>query len=165
MDSLTAHRLNVSCLPRSALAASLPRAREDLRSSPARAGRRRLRCMTGSPLPMRLLEPGRVTLFVSLFKSLQVGCSRRILELFSRALLLEVLLSRHVQLRFRRQLCAARRFLSGLLTDFISGAFFRRCAVSRVMSVEHREATHDDRRYTNQHGQTHGPELSAHNSR
>ena len=101
--------------------------------------------MSSSSLRMRLFEPGGVTLFESLFKSLQVSCSRRILELFSRALLLEILLSRHVQLRFRRQRCAARRFLSGLLTDFISGAFFRRCAVSRAMSVEHREATHDDR--------------------
>src|SRR5262249_46771090 len=165
MDSLTANRLNVSCLPRSTLAASLPRAREDLRSSPARAGRRRLRCMTGSPLPMRLLEPGRVTLFVSLFKSLQVGCSRRILELFSRALLLEVLLSRHVQLPFPRQRRAARRFLSGPLADFISGAYFRRCAASRAMSTKHRDATHDDRRCSNQHSETHRLELSVHNSR
>ena len=96
--------------------------------------------MSSSLLQMRLLKPGGVTLFESLFKSLQVGCSRRILELFSRALLLEILLSRQVQLRLRRQRCATRRFLSGLLTDFISGAFFRRCAVSRAMSVEHREA-------------------------
>src|ERR1051326_3254291 len=111
--------------------------------------------MSSSPLRMRLFEPGGVTLFESLFKSLQVSCSRRILELFSRALLLEILVSRHVQLRFRRQHCAARRFLSGLLTDFISGAFFRRCAVSRAMCVQHREATHDDRRYSNQHSETH----------
>jgi hypothetical protein len=100
----------------------------------------RLRCMSSSRLRMRLLEPGGVTLFESLFKSLQVSYSRRILELFSRALLLEILLSGQVQLRFRRQRCAARRILSGLLADFISGAFFRRCAVSRAMSVEHREA-------------------------
>jgi hypothetical protein len=33
---------------------------------------------------MRLVEPGGVTLLESLFKSLRVGCSRRILELFSR---------------------------------------------------------------------------------
>src|ERR1700758_5353347 len=125
----------------------------------------RVRCMSGSLLWMRLLEPGGVTLFESLFKSLQVGCSRRILELFSRALLLEILLSRQVQLRLRRQRCAARRFLSGLLTDFISGAFFRRCAVSRAMSVEHRQATHDDRRCSNQHSETHRLELSGHNSR
>ena len=69
--------------------------------------------MSSSLLPMRLLEAGCVTLFESLFKSLQVGSPRRILELFGRALLLKILLSRHVQLRFRRQRCAARRFLSG----------------------------------------------------
>src|SRR4029077_12656675 len=90
-----------------------------------------LRCMSGSLLWMRLLEPCGVTLFESLFKSVQVGCSRRILELFSRALLLEILLSRHVQLRFCRHRCALRRFLPGLLTTFVSSLFFRRCAVSR----------------------------------
>jgi predicted Fe-S protein YdhL (DUF1289 family) len=58
---------------------------------------------------MRLLEPGGVTLFESLFKSLQVGCSRRILELFSWALLLKTLLNHHVQLR----LCRQRRTVGG----------------------------------------------------
>src|ERR1700757_4280835 len=125
----------------------------------------RLRCMSSSRLRMRLLEPGGVTLYESLFKSLQVGCSRGILELFSRALLLEILLSSQVQPPSRRQRCVAGRFLSGLLTDFISRAFFRRCAVSRAMSVEHREATHDDRRCSNQHSETHRLELSGHNSR
>ena len=76
--------------------------------------------MSGSLLRMRLLEPGGVPLFESLFKSLQVGCSRRILELFSRALLLEILLGYYVHLSFRRQRCAARRLFSGLLTTFIS---------------------------------------------
>ena len=105
--------------------------------------------MTGSLLRMRLLEPGGVPLFESLFKSLQVGCSRRILELFSRALLLEILLSRHVHVRFRRQSCAALRLFSGLLTEFISSPFFRRCSVSRAMTVKHPHATHDERRYSN----------------
>jgi hypothetical protein len=114
---------------------------------------------------MRLLEPGGVTLFESLFKSLQVGCWRRISELFSRALLLEILLSRHVQVRFLRQRCAARRLLSGLLTEFISSPFFRRCAVSRAMTVEHRHATHDERRQSDQYSETHRFELSGHNSR
>jgi hypothetical protein len=119
----------------------------------------------GSLLLMRLLEPRGVTLLESLFKSLQIGCSRRILELFSRALLLEILLSRHVQLRFCRQRCAARRFLSGLLADFLSSTCFRRCAVSRAMSVEHHQATHDERRHSNPHSETHQLELSGHNSR
>src|SRR5436305_14547405 len=86
----------------------------------------RVRCKSGSLLRMRLLEPDGVTLFDSLFKSLQVGCSRRILELFSRALLLEILLSRHVQVRFRRLRCAARRSFSGLLTELISIPRLRR---------------------------------------
>src|SRR5437879_5720409 len=120
--------------------------------------------MSGSLLPMRLLEAGCVTLFESLFKSLQVGSPRRILELFGRALLLKILLSRHVQLRFRRQRCVARRFLSGLLADFINGAFFRRCAVSLAMSVEHRDATYDDRVHPHQNTETHHFESSVHNA-
>src|SRR2546423_503098 len=111
---------------------------------------------------MRLLEPGGVTLFESPFKSRQVGCSRRILELFSWALLLEILLSRHVQVRFGRRRCAARRLFSGLLTEFISSSFFRRCAVSRAMTVEYRRATHDERRQSDQCSETHRFELSDH---
>src|SRR5438128_11235801 len=118
--------------------------------------------MSGSLLWMRLLESGSVTLFESLFTSLQCACSRRIPELFSRTLLLEILLSRRIQLRFRRQRCPARRFTSGPLTAFISSPFFRRCAVSRAMSVEHRHATHDERRYAHQHKETHRLELSRH---
>ena len=116
-----------------------------------------------SSLPrMRLLIPGDVPLFESLFKSLQVGCSRRILELFSRALLLEILLSHRVQLSFGRRHFASRRFLPGLLTTFVSSLFFRRCAVGRAMSVEHSHATNDERRYSHQHKETHGFELSGH---
>src|SRR5439155_1694093 len=100
--------------------------------------------MNGSLLRMRPLEPGGVTLFESPLTSLQTTWSRRILELFTRALLPETLLSRHVQLRFRRQRCTARRFFSGLLTDFISSPFFHRRAVSCAMTVEHRHATHDE---------------------
>jgi hypothetical protein len=121
--------------------------------------------MSGSLLWMHLFEPSGVTFFESLFKSLQVGCSRRILELFSRALLLEILLSRHVQFRFRRQRCAARRLFSSLLTKFISSPFFRRCAVSRAMTVEYRHATRDERRQSDKYSETHRFELSDHNSR
>ncbi len=70
--------------------------------------------MNGSLRRMCLLEPRGVTLFESLFKSLRVGFSRRISELFSRALLLKILLDRHVHLRFRRQRCVARRSFAGL---------------------------------------------------
>ena len=120
--------------------------------------------MSGSLLWMRLLKPGGVTLFESLFTSLQRARSRRIPELFSRALLLNILLSRRIQLRFRRRRCPARRFTSGPLTAFISSPFFRRCAVGRAMSVEHRDATHDDCRYSNQRSETHRLELCEHNS-
>ncbi len=116
----------------------------------------------GSLLWMRLLEPGGVTILESLLTTLQRTCSRRISELFTRALLLEILLSHHVQLSFRRQRCAGRRFLSRLLTAFISSPFFRRCAVGRAMSVEHRHATHDERRHSHQRNETHRFELSDH---
>src|SRR5215467_531662 len=110
--------------------------------------------MSGSLLRMRLLEACGITLFESLLTTLQTTCSRRISELFSWALLLKILLDHDVQLRLCRQPCARRRFLSGLLAAFINSPFFRCCAVSRAMSVEHRHATHDERRYSNQHSKT-----------
>ncbi len=118
--------------------------------------------MSGSLLRMRLLEPGGVTLFESLLTSVQSTCSRRISELFTRALLLEILLAHHVQLSLRRQRCAGRRLLSGLLTAFISSPFFRCCAVSRAMTVEYRHATHDERSQSDQHSETHRLKLSGH---
>src|SRR5215211_975500 len=118
--------------------------------------------MSGSLLRMRLREPGCVTLCESVLATVQTTCSRRISQLFTRALLLEILLGHRVQLSLRRQACAGRRFLSGLLTAFISSPFFRRCAMSRAMSVEHRHATHDERGYSHQHGETHRLELSRH---
>src|SRR5262245_26903008 len=119
---------------------------------------------SGERVSMRLLEPGGVTLFESPFTSLQRACSRRISELFSRALLLKILLGRHVQLRFHRQHCAARRLFSGLLTDFISSPFFRCCAMSTAMTIEYCHATHDQRRQADQDSETHRLELSGHNS-
>src|SRR5438552_12232473 len=121
--------------------------------------------MNGSLLRMRPLEPGGVTLFESPLTSLQTTWSRRILELFTRALLLETLLSRHVQLRFRRQRCTARRFLSGGLTDFISSPFFRRGAVSCAGTVEERQATRDEGGQPHQHKGTHGFELCGNKAR
>jgi hypothetical protein len=118
--------------------------------------------MNGSLLRMRLLEPGGVTLFESLLTRFQTTCSRRISKLFTRPLLLQTLLSYHVQFSFRLQRCAARRFLSGLLTAFISSPFFRRCAVSRALSVEHRHPTQDERCYSHQNKETHRLELPGH---
>src|SRR5262249_36160109 len=103
-----------------------------------------------------------VALFESQFTSLQRACSRRISELFNRALLLKVFLSRHVQLSFRRQRCPEPCFPPRLLTAFISGAFFGCCAVSRAVSVEHCDATQDDRCQSHQHKQA---QLPDHNSR
>src|SRR5262245_18928942 len=117
---------------------------------------------SGERVSMRLLEPCGVTLFESQFTSLQRACSRRISELFTRALLLKILLSRHVQLSFRRQRCPAPCFPPRLFTAFISRAFFGRCAVSRAVSVEHRDATHDDPCQSHQHKQA---QLPDHNSR
>jgi hypothetical protein len=111
---------------------------------------------------MRLLEPGSVAFFESEFTSLQRTRSRRIPELFNRALLLKILLSRRVQLIFGRQRCPAQRFPPGLLTAFISSPFFCRCTVSRAMSVEHCGATQNDRRQSHQHKQA---QLPDHNSR
>jgi len=80
-------------------------------------------------------------------RSLQPACWRRISELvIARSLLLEIFLSNHVQLRVGRQLCVARRLLSGFLPDFISRPFLRCSTVSSAMSKEHRHAAHDDPR-------------------
>jgi len=46
---------------------------------------------------MRFLEPVRVTVFEGEVPSLQLACSRRISELVAGSLLLEMLLSHHVQ--------------------------------------------------------------------
>src|SRR5215469_4070124 len=99
---------------------------------------------------MRLLKPGGVTLLESLFNSLQVALSRRILELFRRALLLEILLSRRVQLRFRRHRCTGHCFFSGLLTNVINSPFFHCRAVTSAMTVEHPNTAYDDRGYSRQ---------------
>src|SRR5437762_5736781 len=102
---------------------------------------------SSSLLLMHFLEPVRVTLFESLLPSLQPACWRRISELvIARSLLLEIFLSNHVQLRVGRQLCVARRLLSGFLPDFISRPFLRCSTVSSAMSKEHRHAAHDDPR-------------------
>ena len=121
--------------------------------------------MSGSLLRMRLLEPGGVTLFESLLTSIQTACSRRISKLFLRPLLLQTLLSHHVQFSFRGQCCAGRRFLSGLLAAFISSPFFRCRAVSRALCVEHRHSTHDQRYHSDQRSETDRLELSAHYTR
>src|SRR5262245_33628753 len=121
--------------------------------------------MSGSRLWMRLLEPGGVTLFESMFKSLKVVLSRRILELFRRALLLEILLSRRVQLRLCRQRCTAQCFFSGLLTDIINSPFFHCRAVTRAMTIEHRNAAYDDRGHPRQQHEPHQFESSGHNAR
>src|SRR4029453_15999864 len=84
----------------------------------------------GSLLRVRFLEPVRIPVFESLLPSVQSTCSRRILELITRTLLLEILLLHHFHLTARRQLCVARRLLSRLFPDFIRRPFLRRSAMS-----------------------------------
>jgi hypothetical protein len=86
------------------------------------------------------------------------------LELFGWALLLEILLNYRAQLRLSRQRYAALRLFPGFLTEFISSPFFRRCAVSGAMTLEHRRTAHDQRRQSDQYSETHRLELSGHNS-
>ena len=103
---------------------------------------------------MRLLEPVRVTVLEGQVPTL----------LFAGPLLLEILLSHHVQVSVRRQLCPGRRLLSRLLPDCISRPLARRSAVSRAMSVKRRHATHHERRRSHHHKKTPGFELPGHAS-
>src|SRR5438477_1672583 len=82
--------------------------------------------------------------------------------LFARSLLLEILLSHHVQISVRPQFCPGRRFLSRLFPDCISGPLLRRSAVSRAMSVERRHAAHDQRRRCHHDKKPHWLEFSGH---
>jgi hypothetical protein len=102
--------------------------------------------------PMRLLKPVRVSVFESQVPTL----------LFARSLLLEILLSHHVQISVRRQFCPGRRFLSRLFPDCISGPLLRGSAVSRAMSVERRHAAHDQRRRCHHYKKPHWFEFSGH---
>ena len=102
--------------------------------------------------PMRFLKSVRVSVFKSQVPTL----------LFARSLLLEILLSHHVQVSVRRQLCPRRRFLSRLFPDCISGALLRRSAVSRALSVERRHAAYDERRCCHHYKKPHRFEFSGH---
>jgi hypothetical protein len=82
--------------------------------------------------------------------------------LFARSLLLEILLSHHVQVSVCRQLCFRRRVLSRLFSEYISGPLLRRSAVSCAMSVERRHAAHDKRRRCHHHKKPHRFKLSGH---
>ncbi len=101
---------------------------------------------------MRLLKSVRVSVFKSQVPTLR----------FARSLLLEILLSHHVQVSVRRQLCPRRRFLSRLFPDCISGPLLRRSAVSRAMSVERRHAAYDERRCCHHYKKPHRFEFSGH---
>jgi len=113
---------------------------------------------------MRLLEPVGVTVFEGLVPSLQLGCSRRTSELVAGSLLLEILLSHHVQLSVRRQRCSRRRLLSDFLPDCISRPLLRNSAVSRAMSAKRRHTTYDKRRHPYHHKKPHGFKFSDHDS-
>jgi hypothetical protein len=116
---------------------------------------RRSKLQFGSSLLMRFLEPVHVPLCESLLPSLHPACWRRISELINRSLLLEILLSHRVQLSVGRQLCVARRLLSRLHPDFVSGPFFSGSPVRPTMSQKRRDATHDEGRQSHQHKKPH----------
>ena len=101
---------------------------------------------------MRLLESIRVSVLKSQVPTL----------LFARSLLLKILLSHHVQIEVRRQLCSRWRLLSCRLPDCIGGPLLRRSAVGRAMSVERRHAGHDQRRRCHHYKKSHRFELSCH---
>src|SRR5512133_2524075 len=84
---------------------------------------------------MRLVEPVLVTVFESEIPILLV----------TRSLLIEILLSHHVQRRGRGQLCVAWRLLSRFLANPICLTFLRCSAVLCAMRVEGRHTTHDKR--------------------
>src|SRR5256886_1624570 len=102
--------------------------------------------------PMRLLKPVRVSVLESQVPTL----------LFTRSLLLEILLSHHVQFSVRWQLCSRWRLLSRLFPDCISGPLVRRSAVSRAMSVERRHTAHDQRRRCHHYKKPHRFEFLCH---
>ena len=102
---------------------------------------------------MRLLEPVPVTVLEAWVPAL----------LFTGPLLLETLLSHHVQVSGGRQLCLRRRRLSRLLPDCISRPLLWSSAVSRAMSVERRHSTHYERRHSHHHKKTQRFELSGYN--
>ena len=109
--------------------------------------------LSGSLPVMRLPEPVRVAVLEGQIPTL----------LFAGPLPLEIILSHHVQVSGRGQLCPRRRLRSNFLADYISHPLIRRSAVSRAMSVERRHATHDERGPSHQHKKTHRFELSGHN--
>ena len=103
---------------------------------------------------MRLLEPVNVTVFEGQIPTL----------LFAGPLPLEIILSHHVRVSGRGQLCPRRRLRSNFLADYISHPLIRRSAVSRAMSVERRHATHNERRRSHHQKKTHRFELPGHAS-
>ena len=108
---------------------------------------------SGGSLPvMRLLESVRVAVLKSQVPTL----------LFAGSLLLEILLSHHVQVGVRRQLCSRWRLLSCFLPDCISGPLLRGSAVGRAMSVERRHAAHDQRRRCHHYKKPYRLEFSGH---
>src|SRR5438046_2740390 len=91
---------------------------------------------------MRLSESVRVPLFESLLPSLQPDRWRKISELVASPLVLEILLSHHVQLSGARQFCVARGLLARFLPNFVRRPLLRCSAMSGAMSIKHRHAAH-----------------------
>jgi len=103
---------------------------------------------------MRLLESVRVTVFERQVPTL----------LIAGPLLLEIILSHHVQLSGRRQICPRRRLFARCFADCIGGPLLRCSAVSPATSIERGHAAHDERRHSHQHKKTHRLKFSRHGS-
>src|SRR6476660_8304335 len=101
---------------------------------------------------MRLPEPVLVTVFETEIPILLV----------TRSLLLEILLSHHVQRCGRGQLCVAWRLLSRFLANPICLTFLRCAAVLCAMRVEGRHTAHDKRGHCHHHKKTNRFEFSGH---
>jgi len=120
--------------------------------------------LSSSLLGMRLSESVRVPLFESLLPSLQPARWRKISELVASPLVLEILLSHHVQLSGARQFCVARGLLARFLPNFVRRPLLRCSAMSGAMSIKHRHAAHDKSRHSHQHKESHWLEFSGHES-
>jgi hypothetical protein len=101
---------------------------------------------------MRLLEPVLVTVFEGEIP----------IRLISRSLLLEILLSYHVQLRSGGQFCIERRLLSRFLADPICLPFLRCAAVLCALRLERRHTRHDERRDGYHHKKPHRLKFPGH---
>jgi hypothetical protein len=110
--------------------------------------------MAGSLPGMRLLEPSRVTVLETQVPILLVAGP----------LLLEILLSHHVQLNISRQRRLRRRLFSHSQPDCLARSFLRSSPIGRAMSVKRGHTTHDERGHSHHYKEPNRFEFSGHES-